>query len=160
MLCKFVSAALCVTVGSSTIQRDKYDVNEDAGDIDGIGRMCWNCFSPLRCGAPTEATPQQRRRQKRCGEQRHSNGNGKGILATTAWYSSIAASVAFFLLHSYILLDSGKKRYSLRLPLAILSPINDQIISLFLSLSFSVLVKTLKRNRWSGNLQQIMSPEP
>jgi len=36
---------------------------------------CWNCFSPLRCGVPTEATPQQRRRQQRRGEQCHSNGN-------------------------------------------------------------------------------------
>ena len=34
-------------------------------------RRCWNCFSPLRRGAPTEATQQQRRRQ-----QRHSNGDG------------------------------------------------------------------------------------
>jgi len=63
---------------------------------------CWNCFSPLRCGAPTEATPQQRRRQKRCGEQRHSNGNGKGILATTAWYSysSVRRILSSTLLHT------------------------------------------------------------
>jgi len=67
---------------------------------------CWNCFSPLRCGAPTEATPQQRQRQQHRGEQRHGNGNGKGILVTTVWRSSIAASFALFLLHSYILLDS------------------------------------------------------
>ena len=76
--------------------------------------VCWNCFSPLRRGAPTEATPQQRRRQQRrrqqrCGEQRHSNGNGKGILVRTAWHSSIAASFAFFLPHSYILLHSSEK---------------------------------------------------
>jgi len=67
---------------------------------------CWNCFLSLWFGALTEATPQQRRRQQRCGEQRHGNGNGKGILVTTAWRSSIAASFALFLLHSYILLHS------------------------------------------------------
>ena len=63
---------------------------------------CWNCFSPLRRGAPVEASPQQRRRQQRCGEQWHSNGSGKGILATTAWHSLIAASLAFFLLFFFI----------------------------------------------------------
>jgi len=68
--------------------------------------VCWNCFSPLRCGAPTEATPQQQRWQQRHGEQRHGNDNGKGILVTTAWHSSIAASFALFLLYSYILLHS------------------------------------------------------
>jgi len=68
--------------------------------------VCWNCFSPLRCGAQTEATPQQQRRQQRHGEQRHGNDNGKGILVTTAWHSSIAASFALFLLYSYILLHS------------------------------------------------------
>jgi len=73
---------------------------------DTVLDMCWNCFSPLRCGAPTEATPQQRRRQQRRGEQRHGNDNGKGILVTTAWHSSIAASFALFLLYSYILLHS------------------------------------------------------
>ena len=52
--------------------------------------------SPLRRGAPVEASAQQRRRQ-RCEEQWHSNGSGKGILATTAWHSLIAASLAFFL---------------------------------------------------------------
>jgi len=64
--------------------------------------VCWNCFSPLRRGAPVEVSPQQRRRQQRCGEQWHSNGSGKGILATTAWHSLIAASLAFFLLFFFI----------------------------------------------------------
>jgi len=68
--------------------------------------VCWNCFLPLRCGAPTEATPKQQRRQQHHGEQRHGNDNGKGILVTTAWHSSIAASFALFLLYSYILLHS------------------------------------------------------
>jgi len=67
----------------------------------------------------------------------------------------IAVSVAFFLRHSYILLDSGKK-------VLVTSTSSDFItrqqsnhlvlslalsLSLFLSLSFSVLVKTLKRKR-------------
>jgi len=56
-----------------------------------------------------EASPQQQRRQQRCGEQWHSNGSGKGILAMTAWHSPIAASLAFFLLSFYILLHSREK---------------------------------------------------
>jgi len=35
---EIVSAALGVTVGSYTIQCDKYDVDENAGSVDGIGR--------------------------------------------------------------------------------------------------------------------------
>jgi len=85
--------------------------------------------SPLRRGAPVEASPQQRRRQQCCGEQWHSNGSGKGIPATTAWHSLIAASSAFFLLSLYILLHRKRNRRS--------SHVNDTIISsnLFLSLS-------------------------
>ena len=67
--------------------------------------VCWNCISTLRCGMPKEAKPQLWRWQQRRGEQRHGNGNGKGILVTTAWHSSIA-SFALFLLDSYILLHS------------------------------------------------------
>jgi len=72
----------------------------------GPGSLCWNCFSPLQCGAPTEATPQQQWRQQRHGEQRDGNDDGKGILVTTAWHSSIAVSFALFLLYSYTLLHS------------------------------------------------------
>jgi len=72
----------------------------------GPGSLCWNCFSSLRCGAPTEATPQQQWRQQRHGEQRDGNDDGKGILVTTAWHSSIAVSFALFLLYSYTLLHS------------------------------------------------------
>jgi len=53
--------------------------------------------SPLRRGAPVEASPEQRRRQQRCGEQWHSNGSGKGILATTAWHSFFFLSIYFFI---------------------------------------------------------------
>jgi len=45
----------------------------------------------------------ERRRQQRCRKQR------RGSLVTTAWRSSIAASFAFFLLYSYILLHSIEK---------------------------------------------------
>jgi len=107
--------------------------------------LCWNCFSPLRRGAPTEATPQQRRWQ-----QRHSNGNGKGILVTTAWHSSIAASFVFFLLDCNILLHSRKKILvtSTSSDFITRQQSNHLVLSLSLfSLSFSVLVKTLKRKR-------------
>jgi len=43
--------------------------------------VCWNCFSLLWHGALTEATPQQRRRQQSCGEQRHSNDDGSNAIA-------------------------------------------------------------------------------
>jgi len=91
----------------------------------GIASRC----SPLRRGAPVEVSPQQRRRQQRCGEQWHSNGSGKGIPATTAWHSLIAASSAFFLLSFCILPYRKRNRRS--------SHVNDTIISsnLFLSLS-------------------------
>jgi len=54
----------------------------------------------------------------------------------TAWHSSIAASLAFFLLHSYIILHSIEKGYSLRLSRATSSPINNQIISFYPSLFY------------------------
>jgi len=38
VLREIVSAAHYVTVGSCTIRRDEYDVDEDAGGVDGIGR--------------------------------------------------------------------------------------------------------------------------
>ena len=38
VLREIVSAAHYVTVGSCTIRRDKYDVDEDAGGVDGTGR--------------------------------------------------------------------------------------------------------------------------
>jgi len=96
--------------------------------------------SPLRRGAPVEASPQQRRRQQRCGEQWHSNGSGKGILATTAWHSPIAASLAFFLLSFYILLHNREKDDASRLSDTIkLQRYNHQVVNSFsLSLSLSL----------------------
>jgi len=104
--------------------------------------------SPLRCGAPVEASPQQRRRQQRCGEQWHSNGSGKGIPATTAWHSLIAASSAFFLLSFYILLYRKRNRRS--------SHVNDTIISsnLFLSLSLCSC-EDFKRNGDRANFYRL-----
>jgi len=96
--------------------------------------------SPLRRGAPVEASPQQRRRQQSCGEQWHSNGSGKGILATTAWHSPIAAPLAFFLLSFYILLHNREKDDASRLSDTIkLQRYNHQVVNSFsLSLSLSL----------------------
>ena len=104
--------------------------------------------SPLRRGAPLEASPQQQRRQQRCGEQWHSNGSGKGISATTAWHSLIAASSAFFLLSLYILLYRKGNRRS--------SHVNDTIISsnLFLSLSLCAC-EDFKRNGDRANFYRL-----
>jgi len=104
--------------------------------------------SPLRRSAPVEASPQQRRRQQRCGEQWHSNSSGKGIPATMAWHSLIAASSAFFLLSLYILLHRKRNRRS--------SHVNDTIISsnLFLSLSLCSC-EDFKRNGDRANFYRL-----
>ena len=104
--------------------------------------------SPLWRGAPVEASPQQRRRQQRCGEQWHSNGSGKGIPATTAWHSLIAVSSAFFLLSFYILLHRNRNSRS--------SHVNDTIISsnLFLSLALCSC-EDFKRNGDRANFYRL-----
>jgi len=104
-----------------------------------------------------EATPQQRRRQKRCGEQRHSNGNGKGILAVTAWYSSIAASVAFFLLHSYILLESGKKILVTSTSSDFITRQRSNHLVLSLSLSLSLFLCTCEDSKKGNGDRAIFS---
>ena len=106
--------------------------------------------SPLQRGAPVEASPQQRRRQQCCREQWHSNGSCKGIPATTAWHSLIAASSAFFLLSFYILLYRKSNRRS--------SHVNDTIISsnLFLSLSLCSC-EDFKRNGDRTNFYKFLS---